>query len=85
MPTFLNTDVIFHAPIVEHWVGRRNAHEEATRTISTRFERIQKSVENVSDDSDVGDQILAQIRDTFKNGLGIIFMARRGNQTRHVC
>lgn len=67
--SFLNTAEIFHSPIANYWIDLREANYEATQTIQTRFERICSQAPQA--DVNSGDKILAQIRETFHNGLGI--------------
>jgi hypothetical protein len=65
----INTASALHSGILQYWRHQEEDHLKKNNSILTRFERAVEDVANKGECK--GDKIIAKIRDTFHNGLGI--------------
>jgi hypothetical protein len=67
MPDVVDISDIFHSQTLDYWTEAQKTYEKEAYTYRTLHERIAEPEERKAD----GDTILARVRDTFMNGLGI--------------
>jgi len=60
-----------HGSLTRYWREEERKHAAASRHIPTRFERIERDLNKRSERQ--GDALIAKIKDTFHNGLGILW------------
>lgn len=65
----INSSSAYHDKFLRYWENEEVKHMEATRTVPTRFERMEKSLQTSSVRK--GDELVAKVKDVFHNGLGI--------------
>jgi hypothetical protein len=67
----VNTADALHLPVAAYWAGLAEQYARRSRRIVTRFQRgVEEAIARGSRDQR-GDDVIARIRDTFHNGLGV--------------